>query len=153
MRQAKTDIPAVIVNETPASRIAYLPADIDRRYALDSLPDHADLLANLVRWTSRNNIPVQITGPGLIHCQLYTQPGRTILHLLNLTNTAAWRSPAEELTPIGPLHVAVRFPPGNIPRTAKLLVSGKPAQPTSDGPLTHVDLGSITDHEVLVFFP
>jgi putative glycosyl hydrolase-like family 6 (GHL6) protein len=151
MREPKTDIPALVLNETPGSRVAFLPADLDRRYALDNLPDHANLLANLVRWTARENIPVEVTGHGLIDCELYTQPGRTVLHLLNLTNTAAWRSPAEELTPVGPLRIRVRLPRGNSARTVKLLVSGKSAQPVSDGQWASVDLESITDHEVLAF--
>jgi hypothetical protein len=151
MRQPKTDIPGLIVNETATARIAYIPADVDRRYALDTLPDHADLLANLVRWTSRGNIPLEVNGHGLINCALYTQPGRLVLHLLNLTNSAAWRSPAEELTPIGPLHVAVRLPVGTAARSVKLLVSGKSAQPNSDGQWARVDLESLADHEVIVF--
>ena len=29
-----------------------MPADIDRRYAAEHLPDHAPLLANVVRWAA-----------------------------------------------------------------------------------------------------
>jgi hypothetical protein len=53
MREPRTDIPALVVNEQRGSRIAYLSADIDRRYAIDNLPDHGDLLANVVRWVVR----------------------------------------------------------------------------------------------------
>ena len=42
----------VIVPAAKQGRIAYLPADLDRRYARDNLPDHGDLLANLVRWAA-----------------------------------------------------------------------------------------------------
>ena len=48
----KTDIPGLVLNAAGKSRVAYLPADIDRRYARDNLPDHADLLANIVRWAA-----------------------------------------------------------------------------------------------------
>jgi hypothetical protein len=30
-----------------------MPADLDRRFGRDNLPDHGDLLANLVRWASK----------------------------------------------------------------------------------------------------
>ncbi len=80
MREPRTNIPGLILNESDGGRIAYLPADIDRRFALDNLPDHGDLLANLVRWAARGNLPLEVTGRGLIDCELYQQPGRMILH-------------------------------------------------------------------------
>ncbi len=65
-----------------------MPADIDRRYERQHLPDHGDLLANIVRWAAADAIPIEVRGPGLIDCHLYTQAGRFILHLVNLTNSA-----------------------------------------------------------------
>src|SRR4051812_20801905 len=52
IRQPKTDVPGLVLNEKGASKIAYFPADIDSRYGKDHLPDHADLLANTVRWAA-----------------------------------------------------------------------------------------------------
>jgi len=37
--------------------VAFLPADLDRRFGRDNLPDHANLLANLVHWTAREQLP------------------------------------------------------------------------------------------------
>ena len=94
MRQPKTDIPAIVVNERPGrGRVAYLPADLDRRYGRGNLPDHANLLANLVRWTAREDFPLHVQGPGLIDCHLYRQPGRMILHLVNLTSVGMLTRP------------------------------------------------------------
>ena len=59
MREPKTDMPGLILNTTAGGgRIAFLPADLDRRFARDNLPDHGDLLANLVRWAARDDIPL-----------------------------------------------------------------------------------------------
>ena len=69
-----------------SERIAPLAADIDRCYGRDNHPDHADLLANLVRWAARDDIPLAVDGPGLIGCYLYRQEGRAILHLVNFTS-------------------------------------------------------------------
>ena len=41
MRQPTTDIPGLVLSERGRARIAYMPADIDRRYAREHLPDHA----------------------------------------------------------------------------------------------------------------
>ena len=87
-----------------------LPADLDRRYANENLPDHADLLANLIRWAA-GRIPLEVRGASMIDCHLYRQLGRVILHLVNLTNAGAWRAPVEELIPVGPLQVRVQLPP------------------------------------------
>ncbi|MCX6620853.1 MAG: Tat pathway signal protein, partial [Acidobacteria bacterium] len=81
MRTAKTDIPGMVVR----GRVLFLPADVDRRYARDLLPDHARLLANAVRWAAGGRIPLAVDGPGLLDCNLYEQSGRLILHLVNLT--------------------------------------------------------------------
>ncbi len=89
MRTPRTDIPALVINETANSRIAYLAADIDRRFAQDNLPDHGDLLANVVRWAARDTIPIEVTGAGLVDCELYRQQNRLILHVLNLTKPPA----------------------------------------------------------------
>src|SRR5512144_1122896 len=105
MREPNTDIPALVLSEHGASRVAYMPADVDRQYAREHLPDHAALLANTIRWAARDDLPLDVTGTGLIDCHVYTQPGRTIVHLVNLTSEAAWRAPVEELIRIGPCTV------------------------------------------------
>ena len=83
MRQPKTDIPGLVLK----GNVAFLPADIDRLYSRNNLPDHAALLANLVRWAAKDQIPLQVEGRGLFDCNLYTQPGRVIAHVVNLTAT------------------------------------------------------------------
>ena len=93
MRQPKTDIAGLVLNTPGKARVAYLAADLDRRYGRDNLPDHGNLLANLFRWAAGNRIPLEVRGAGLIDCHLYRQPGRLILHLVNLSNEGTWRSP------------------------------------------------------------
>jgi len=151
MRTPKTSIPALILNERSGQgRVAFLPADLDRRYARDNLPDHGDLLANLVRWTARYDLPLKVEGPGLIDCQLYSQPGRVIVHLVNLTNAGTWRGPVDELIPVGPLRLAVKLPDGVDGGDLRLLVSSRPQAATFQGGWSHFDIPSLLDHEVAV---
>lgn len=151
MRTPKTDIPGLIINEVPGrGRVAFLPADLDRRFARDNLPDYGTLLANLVRWTAQDDIPVQVEGPGLIDCHLFSQPGRVILHLVNLTNAGTWRAPVEELIPVGPLRIAVQLPPDVTQNRLQLLVGKTAATVKLDGRWAQLELPSILDHEVLV---
>jgi hypothetical protein len=151
MRQPMTDVPGLVLNTTAAgSRVAFLPADLDRRFARDNLPDHGDLLANLVRWVALENLPLAIEGPGLIDCHLYRQPGRLILHLVNLTNAGTWRQPVHELIPIGPFAVRVKAPAQVRGGRARLLVSGKTLPANWAAGQCRFAIKSILDHEVVV---
>src|SRR5690606_15081685 len=125
-REPKTEIPGLVLNERPGGgRVAYLPADLDRRFARDYLPDHARLLANVVRWALRDEPPLRVEGVGLIDCHLYRQPGRHVLHVVNLNNASAWRTPIHELAPVGPLIVGARLDDIKRRPRVRSLVSGK----------------------------
>jgi hypothetical protein len=149
MREPRTGIPGLVLQEkTGGGRVAYLPADLDRRFARDNLPDHGDLLANLVRWAVNDNLPLRVEGAGLIDCHLYRQPGRLVLHLVNLTSAGTWRTPVHEYIPVGPLRVTV-------PRTGgsgrvRSLVTGREIPANHAGGAVQFDVASISDHDVLV---
>ena len=133
-----------------AGRVVYLAADLDRRYARDNIGDTGNLLANLVRWVAQDDIPLSVDGPGLLDCHLYRQPGRVVLHVVNLTNEGTWRGPIDELIPVGPIHVAVRLPEEVRTRRARLLVAGTTLNIGNDGRWARFEVASITDHEVAV---
>jgi len=151
MREPKTNIPGLILNTTPAgARVAFLPADLDRRFGRDNLPDHGDLLANLIRWAAKDDIPLVVEGPGLIDCHLYHQPGRLILHLVNLTSAGAWRQPVHELIPVGPLEVRVQRSADVRGKRVRLLVTGKADAARTLANWSHLHVRSVLDHEVVV---
>lgn len=150
MRQPATDIPGLLLSERGKSRIAYMPADIDRRFDGEHLPDHGDLLANVIRWAVADDIPLAVEGRGLIDCHLYTQGSRVILHLVNLTSAGTWRAPVEELIPVGPVKVTVSLPGTAGSRQARLLVSNATRPVALRQGKTTVEIGSILDHEVVV---
>jgi len=141
MREPKTNIPGLVLR----GRVAFVPADIDRRYWREKLPDHGDLLRNLVNCAADDSIPVRLDGPGMFDCSAYTQPGRTIIHVVNLTATG--RMPIDELVSVGPLTLSVKTAHA---RTARLLVSGKTAPVASKSGWTKVEIPSVLDHEVMV---
>lgn len=151
MREPKTDVPGLILNAAGnGARVAFLPADLDRRFARDNLPDHGDLLANLVGWVAKDDLPLAVEGPGLVDCHVYRQPGRVILHLVNLTSAGTWRQPVHELIPIGPLHVGVRRPQDVRGRRARLLVAGTAVAAGTTAGWSRFDVKAVLDHEVVV---
>ncbi len=151
MREPRTSIPGLVLHRTqPGGRVAFLPADLDRRYASDNLPDHGDLLANLVRWAVGGNLPLRVDGPGLIDCHLYRQENHLILHLVNLTNSGTWRAPVEELIPVGPLKIKVTLPERVRARTTHLLVANRKAPASFEGSAVTLTLLAVLDHEVVL---
>ncbi|HEX8038973.1 MAG TPA: beta-galactosidase [Chryseosolibacter sp.] len=151
MRQPQTDIPGLILNTLPnGNRIAFMPSDIDRQFSRFNLPDHGDLLANVIRWSSKDDIPLEVRCAGLIDCNLYRQASRMILHLTNLTNSATWRQPIHDLIAIGPVSVKVKLAKDVKGKSLKLLVSNvKPVAMVKDG-WCLFEVPSILEHEVVV---
>ena len=150
MRTAKTDIPAFIVRTAPGGgRIAFIPADLDKQYGHVNLPDHANLLANTIRWAAKDDLPLTVEGAGLLDCHLYGQPGRLIMHVVNLTNAATWRQPLDELIAIGPFKLKVKLPVG-VGGKCRSLVSGQAMGVKVTGGYATIEVKSILDHEVIV---
>lgn len=149
MRHPSTNLPALVLKETSGrGRVAYLAADLDRDYARDRHPDHARLLANLVRWTTGASIPLCVDGRGLVDCHLFRQPGRLLLHLVNLTGVG--NAPVAEFTEIGPLTISVCLPEDVAGREATLLVAGDHLPVTRDDGRACFTLPDVVDHEVVV---
>lgn len=150
MREPVTSIPGLVLRTQGDSRNAYLAADIDRRYFQQHLPDHGNLLANVVRWSLNGAMPMVVEGPGLVDCHLYRQENRLILHLVNLTNTATWRSPMEEFLPVGPFRVRVRLQAGVTARSARLLVAGNRVPVARVQDQAEFRISSILSHEAVL---
>ena len=151
MRERETTWPGLVLTTRPnGARVACMPADLDRRFARDNLPDHGNLLANVVRWAVRDQLPLRVEGPGFVDCHLYRQPGRIILHLVNLTNAGTWRQPVDELIPVGPLRVSVRIPEGSRPARLRFLVAKAGARIKPRDGAVSFEVRSILDHEVIV---
>ncbi len=146
MREPKTDIPGLVLN----GRVAYLAADLDRRYARSNLPDHGNLLANIARWAIGERNPLEVHGAGLLDCHLYRQSTRLILHLVNLTNEGTWRGLLDELINVGPFEIQVRLPRNVRGHEIRCLVSGAKPKPAMRGGQAVFELKSVLDHEVLL---
>jgi len=151
MREKDSVHPALILNEfEEGGRSAYLPASIDLSYGRYGLPDHGQLLANLVRWAARNRILLKISGTGLIDCHLYRKSGEMILHIVNLNSAGSWRGPVHELVPSGPFTISVQINETASHCSVRSLVTGKCYQAQCIGKWATFEIEKIIDHEVLV---
>jgi hypothetical protein len=151
MREPVTDIPGLILNTQPnGSRVAFMPADLDRQFARYNLPDHAKVLENIIRWASKDEIPLAVDCAGLIDCNLYGQRGRLVLHLTNLTSAGTWRQPVHEFIPVGPASVKVKLPKDVKGSSIKLLVSNQKSSANVKNGWCEFKIDSILNHEVVV---
>ena len=150
MREPRTQIPALVVNEQGGRRVAFVPAELDRRYAIDDLPDHGDLLANLVRWAARDSIALHVDGPGLLDVELYRQSDRRVLHVVNLTGVGSWRAPMEEIVPVGPIALRLRDPVRTASRVVRWRVGGRTERVVPRDGWLHLTLPRLHEHEMFV---
>jgi Hypothetical glycosyl hydrolase 6 len=151
MSTPRTDLAALATRTLPSgSRVAYLAADVDRCYARYHHPDHGTLLATVVRWAARDDIPLAVDGAGVVDCHLYRKDDSLVLHLVNLDQGGAWRGRLAELTPNGPYTVRVRVPEGPAPQRARLLVAGSETALATSGGWVECVVERIADHEVVV---
>ena len=146
-----SDVPAVTTRTLPAgNRVAYLAADLDRRYARYHHPDHGRLLANLVRWAAADDVPLTVEGAGVLDCHLYRKGDSLVLHLVNLDQGGAWQGRLEEFTPVGPFVVKVRLPEGLQPEVARLLVAGEEVGFSASDGWASLRIPRVIDHEVVL---
>ena len=151
MREPKTDIPGLVLNTMPnGSHVAFMPADIDRQFSLHNLPDHGNLLENVIRWASKDDIPLSVKGAGLIDCNMYHQTGRMVLHMTNLTSAGTWRAPIHEYIPIGPVSVKVKLTNDVKGEYLNLLVAGQKIPAIVNNGWSHFQVNSILNHEIAV---
>ena len=148
-RVAHTDSRELYLRESGASRIAYIPWDIDRTFWEVLSVDHGRLLANVVAWATNEPRPVEVTGPGLIDVTIWRQRGSLTVHLVNLTNPMMMKGPLREVIPIGPLVTRIRLPEGTRPGKVRLLTAGAAPRTTLAAGVLTVTVPSIDVHEVV----
>jgi hypothetical protein len=147
-RVTHTDTRELYLRETGASRVAYVPWDIDRTFWEVMAVDHGRLLGNIVAWAVNEPPPVAVTGPGLVDVTVWRQRESMTVHLVNLTNPMMMKGPLREVIPIGPLTVTIRMPAGLRARRVQLLTAGGTPRVAGTGTLT-VTVPSVGVHEVV----
>jgi hypothetical protein len=148
-RKPDTDIRELYLREIGESRIAYIPWDIDRAFWEIMNVDHGRLLRNIIDWTANGELPVRVTGPGVLDVTIWRQKQSMTVHLVNLTNPMMMKGPFRELIPVGEQKVQVRIPRDTKIEKVRLLVSGKiPNYKIKDG-IVSLTVPSILDHEVV----
>jgi hypothetical protein len=137
------------LGEGGASRVVYIPWDIDRTFWEVLSVDHGRLLRNAIAWATNEPPPVEVEGPGVLDVTAWRQRDSLTVHLVNLSNPMLMKGPLREVIPIGPQRVVVRLPAGTRAKQVRLLtLDTTPRVDESGGTLT-LTVPSIDVHEVV----
>ena len=146
-RTTQTDQPAVVLAERGASRLVFLPGDIDRSYWRSQNPDLSRILINSIRWICPE-APVTVTGNGIAEVFAWkTKPGFAI-HLLNYGNPEMLRGWFTEPYPLGPQKVRMTLPAGFKASKVHLLAAGTQLSITRSGNAIEFTVPEVRDYEI-----
>jgi len=141
---------AIVLRQRGASRLVYIPGDIDRSFWRSGNPDLSRLLQNCVRWLVRERPPVSVEGEGVVEVFAWeTEPGFA-LHLLNYTNPNMLRGWFTLTYPVGAQRVRAEVPEGVRGDRVELLRAGISVPLKRDGRFVEFTVPGVRDYEVAV---
>ncbi len=111
-------------------------------------PDLHRLLANAVSWAATDQLPVRVTGPTTLQISLRTQPGRRMVHLINLTGGPRF---FRALIPLRDVGVSLPLGADECVTRAYLLSDRVSLPVTVQGQVWQTSVPEIKDYDVLVF--
>jgi hypothetical protein len=107
----RTEVPGVVLGQFGKGRVAYLTADIDRRFGIDPIPDHLAILRNVVEWLLPSR-QVFVSYSGQLASELSATNDASFVHLLNLTGFDRRGGQSSHLAPIPTVRISL---PGKVP--------------------------------------
>jgi hypothetical protein len=148
-REDHTGIAEVYAREFGKGRVLYVPSDLDRTFWVTMNTDHALLLRNLIRWSTKEEPLADVRGPGIMEVTAWEQHNSMTIHLVNLTNPMLFKGYFRELIPSAPQTVRVRLPKGKVPQKVKLLFSESNPVYTIEKDMLEVVVPTVLDHEIV----
>lgn len=150
MRVPATNIPALLVRELDnGSRIAFLPADLDRCAFREEQPDHATILANSIKWALGDKLSVTVEASAPVNMNVYARSDGLVVHLNNLVYMSKVPGRQSSVIPIGPVKVRVRTPRAAAIRRVCRLVGIGPIPFEIDDSWVTFTVDSLAAHEVI----
>ncbi len=150
IREEREDIAPIYAGTLDTgSRVVYFAGDVDRCYGKERIPDHGELLANSIRWVSKDTVPVSVKAPGHINVNFYKQENTYIIHLVNLSGCNGPVGTCEETLPVGPVIVTFHSDyTGDL--KAQLTVAGKIVTLMGEEEKKSFIIEALDEHEMIV---
>jgi hypothetical protein len=148
-RVLRTDTRELYLRTIGASRIVYIPWDIDRTFWEVMSVDHGRLLRNAITWAANEPSPVEVEGAGVLDVTAWRQRESMTVHLVNLTNPMMMKGPLREMIPVGPLRARIRLPAGVRPKKVQLLTANSSPRFEQANNVVTLTVPSVECHEVI----
>jgi hypothetical protein len=148
----KTDIPDLVCKEQGGGRLVYFAGDIERTAWQSGNKDLSQLLQNAIRWCSKSESPVQISGKGFIETFAWETQAGYAVHLLNYTNPAAFKGYIRDFYSIGEQTVIMKIPENRRVARVELLRAGKDVPFQSLSGAIQFRIPSVLDYEVAAIY-
>jgi hypothetical protein len=140
--------PLVVAREhAGGGRTLYFAGAAGTLYWSMPYPDLARLITNAVTWAAVGRQPVTVTAPPTLQISLRVQPGRRMVHMVNLTGGERF---FRELVPLHDVRVALPVDAGRV-LEAHLLSDKRSLPVTSEDGQWAVNVPVVRDYDVLVF--
>jgi len=119
---------AVVARRHPSGgRTVYFPWNIGGIFKEVLAADHAQLIANAVRWALDKRLEVEVSGHEILDLAVRADADGTALVLHNLNNPMMMKGPIRRVFPAGPQIASFAIPAGRRFGGARLLVAGRDA--------------------------
>ena len=105
-----SDSPGMLCREEGAARRVYIPALVGAMHAEYQIADHQQWMTDAVRWAHGEGLPLTAQAPGSVQIELWRQPGRLIVHLVNATGDMV--RPIAQIVPVHDIELRI---PGSRP--------------------------------------
>lgn len=146
----RTTEPAIVLRENGASRLAWLPGDVERSFWRSDNGDLSRLLRNTIQWLLGGERPIVISGDGIAELFAWrTAPGYAV-HILNYTNPNMLRGWFRESYPIRNQSVRLLLPDTASIAGVRALRSGSNLPHKQTGRTVEFTIPEIVDYEVVV---
>jgi hypothetical protein len=107
----KTDKPVITeYDNRKGGKAVYAAWDLDAVYGRAALPDHGNLIGNIVKYLLGDTAPLRVECEAYIDFKAYRQEGRLIIHLINSNHTGFAQGYAEKNIPVGPVRIVIKLP-------------------------------------------
>lgn len=150
-----TDIPVVLRGHRGRGRIVYFANTMEGLYYKYGFSDMGRVLGNAARWAAGGSVPVEVEAPDYVDVTHMAQPGRELVHLINLPldkplNTG-WRHPGRNLVPVHDIVVRLRVAPKRRVRAARLASNEAILPHVIRAEVVEIVVPELVDHEIVVF--
>jgi type 1 glutamine amidotransferase len=139
--------PAVTVNEFGKGRVVYFAGRPGSMYLHWAIPEMRAWLANAVEWASREGLPVRIGAEAQLSANLFRQPERHVLHLVNFSKP---NTPVDRPVPVlRDIPLMVRLPANVTVKRVQAIVAAKALDFRQNNGEVHFVLPEMHEYEVI----